>query len=207
MSKIIIGSDHAGFELKEKIRSYLKEQKYEIDDLGTNSSESVDYPIYGKKVAEKVAKSSSTGILICGSGIGMCITANKIKGVRAALAYDEETAKLAKQHNNANVLCLGARTDSAKDYKKINLYPFLSRVFSDKELIYSDLIHGVVLVPLHHGKLVQVCKEGRNSCHGVIESAVVLLFLQPQVWSFPLEPYYRHPPPYLPHKQHPLNPL
>ena len=119
MNKIIIGSDHAGFELKEKIMEYLKEQNYEVEDLGTNSEESVDYPTYGKKVAEKVAKTKTTGILVCGSGIGMCITANKIKGIRAALCYDEETAKLAREHNDANILCLGARTQSSKNYKKI----------------------------------------------------------------------------------------
>ena len=119
MSKIIIGSDHAGFELKEKISSYLKQLKYNIEDLGTHSNKSVDYPLIGKKVAQKVAKTNSIGILVCGSGIGMCMTANKIKGVRAALCYDEETAKLAREHNNANILCLGARTQSSKNYKKI----------------------------------------------------------------------------------------
>lgn len=119
MNKIIIGSDHAGFDLKENIKEYLKQLRYSVEDLGTHSKESTDYPLIGKKVAEKVAKTNSTGILICGSGIGMCITANKIKGVRAALCYDEYTAKVAKKHNNANILCLGARTESAKNYKKI----------------------------------------------------------------------------------------
>jgi len=115
--KLIIGSDHAGFKLKEKIKEYLKE--YDIEDLGTFSEEPVDYPLIGKKVAEKVTKTKEKGILICGSGIGMSITANKTKGIRAALCYDKETAKLARQHNNANILTLGARTDSAKDYKEI----------------------------------------------------------------------------------------
>ena len=119
MNKIIIGSDHAGFELKEKIKIYLKEQGYDVEDLGTNSKESTDYPIYGKKVAQKVAKTNSTGILICGSGIGMCITANKTKGIRAALCYDKSTAKVARAHNNANILCLGGRTASSKNYKEI----------------------------------------------------------------------------------------
>ena len=132
MNKIIIGSDHAGFELKEKIKPHLKEQGYDVEDLGTNSKESADYPIYGKKVAQKVAKTSSTGILVCGSGIGMCITANKIKGIRAALCYDEETAKLAREHNNANILCLGARTKSAKNYKKI-IKKFLTTKNSKEE--------------------------------------------------------------------------
>jgi len=119
MGKIIIGSDHAGFKLKGDIKEYLKELKISTEDLGTNSEESVDYPLIGKEVAKKVAKANSTGILVCGSGIGMCITANKTKGIRAALCYDDETAKLSREHNNANILCLGARTDSAKNYKKI----------------------------------------------------------------------------------------
>jgi len=115
--KIIIGSDHAGFKLKEKIKEFLKD--HNIEDLGTFSEAQIDYPLIGKKVADKVAKTNSTGILICGSGIGMCMTANKIKGIRAALCYDEYTARLAREHNNANILCLGARTDSEKNYKKI----------------------------------------------------------------------------------------
>ena len=110
--KVIIGSDHAGFELKEKIKAYLKEQGYKIEDLGTNSKESVDYPLYGKKVAQKVAKTNSIGILVCGSGIGMTMTANKVKGIRAALCYDQETAILAREHNNSNILCLVSRTKS-----------------------------------------------------------------------------------------------
>ena len=117
--KIIIGADHAGFKLKEKIKEYLEELKHSPEDLGTFSKESVDYPLVAEKVAEKVAKTKSIGILVCGSGIGMCITANKIKGIRAALCYDEYTAKVARKHNNANILCLGSRTESARDYKRI----------------------------------------------------------------------------------------
>ncbi len=132
MDKIIIGSDHAGFELKGKIRKYLKKLKYNTEDKGTYFKESVDYPLIGKKVAQKVAKTNSIGILICGSGIGMCISANKIKGIRAALCYDLETAKLAREHNNANILCLGARTSSAKNYKKI-VETFLTTKFSKEE--------------------------------------------------------------------------
>jgi len=128
--KIIIGSDHAGFKLKEDIKSYLK--GHDIEDLGTFSEESVDYPSIGKKVAEKVVKTNSTGILICGSGIGMCMVANKIKGIRAALCYDEYTTKVAREHNNANILCLGSRTKSAKDYKKI-IKTFLTTDFSKEE--------------------------------------------------------------------------
>lgn len=132
MNKTIMGSDHAGFELKQKIISYLKELKYNTEDLGAYSDEPVDYPSIGKKVAEKVAKTSSTGILVCGSGIGICIVANKTKGIRAALCYDEHTAKIAREHNNANILCLGARTKSSKNYKKI-IQTFLTTSFSKEE--------------------------------------------------------------------------
>jgi ribose 5-phosphate isomerase B len=133
MGKIILGADHAGFELKEKVKSLLKDMRRNFEDLGTQSAERVDYPLYGKKVAKAVAKEKgSIGILICGSGIGMCMAANKIKGVRAALCYDEKTAKLAREHNNANVLCLGSRTDSAKNYKNI-IKTFLQTKFSKEE--------------------------------------------------------------------------
>lgn len=132
MNKIIIGADHTGFELKETISKYLKQLGYHIEDLGTYSEESVDYPSIGKKVAQRVAKANSIGILLCGSGIGMCMVANKIKGVRAALCYDEETAKLAREHNNANILCLGARTGSAKHYKEI-IKTFLTTEFSKEQ--------------------------------------------------------------------------
>jgi ribose 5-phosphate isomerase B len=118
--KIAIGSDHAGFEDKEKVKKQLEELGFEYDDVGTNSTESVDYPIYAQKVAEKVASGEVTqGLLICGSGNGMQIAANKIRGVRAALAWNEETARLARQHNDANVLSIPARMISAAEVSKI----------------------------------------------------------------------------------------
>ena len=108
--KIAIGCDHAGYELKEIIRDKLNSEGYEIIDLGTNSSESVDYPIYGKAVGEKVASGEcDKGIAICGTGIGISISCNKVKGVRAALCNTEHLAKMSREHNDANVLCLGAR--------------------------------------------------------------------------------------------------
>ncbi len=110
---IFLGSDHAGFELKESIKNYLKEKGINYLDMGTDSLKSVDYPDYALKVAEKVKADddkNSFGILVCGTGIGMEIAANKINGIRAALAYDEYTAEVAKKHNNANVLTLGGRT-------------------------------------------------------------------------------------------------
>lgn len=109
--KIAIGADHAGFEVKEQIKRTLDEMGVEYEDLGTNSTESVDYPDFAMQVAENVASGKfDQGLLVCGSGIGMAITANKVKGVRAAVVWNEETARLARQHNDANVLAIGART-------------------------------------------------------------------------------------------------
>lgn len=108
--KIAIASDHAGFDLKEKIVEYLKSNNYSSKDFGTFTKDSCDYPTLAKKVANEVSKGMyDRGILICGTGIGMSITANKVKRVRAALCWNTETAELSRQHNNSNVLCLGAR--------------------------------------------------------------------------------------------------
>ena len=120
---IAIGSDHAGFELKEQIKKSLESEGYIITDFGTNSSDSVDYPLIAKALAASVAaKNPDRGILICGTGIGMSIAANKIKGIIAANCFDSETAKLARLHNNSNVLTLGGRIltfDTAKDIVKV----------------------------------------------------------------------------------------
>ena len=108
--RIAIGSDHAGFTVKESIRKYLEEAGYLVDDQGTSSENSVDYPDFGKAVGERVAlKRADFGIAVCGSGIGISIAANKVPGIRAALAHDIVTARLAREHNDANVLALGAR--------------------------------------------------------------------------------------------------
>lgn len=108
--RIAIGSDHAGFPVKETIRKYLESGGYPVSDLGTSSEESVDYPDYGKAVGERVvSKQVDVGIAICGTGIGISITANKVPGIRAALAHDVNTARLAREHNDANVLALGGR--------------------------------------------------------------------------------------------------
>ena len=107
---IAVGSDHAGFELKNDLLVHLLDNGYALTDMGPDSADSVDYPDYAHKVAASVADGENTlGILICGSGNGVCITANKHQGVRAALAWAPELASLARQHNNANVLCLPAR--------------------------------------------------------------------------------------------------
>jgi ribose 5-phosphate isomerase B len=108
--RIAIGSDHAGFSVKEAIRKYLEAAGYAVDDQGTSSEESVDYPDYGKAVGKRVAsKQADLGIAVCGSGIGISIAANKVPGIRAALAHDIITARLAREHNDANVLALGGR--------------------------------------------------------------------------------------------------
>lgn len=118
--RIAIGADHAGFEDKEKIKQQLDELGVEYEDVGTNSTESVDYPIYAQKVAEKVARGEvERGILVCGSGNGMQIAANKVRGVRAALAWNAETARLARQHNDANVLSVPARMISPEEVSKV----------------------------------------------------------------------------------------
>lgn len=105
-----IGSDHGGYLLKEALKKHLLEGGYDIVDYGTHSQESCDYPIYAKKVAEAVADGKhSLGILVCGTGIGVSIAANKISGIRAAVVSDHYSARYARLHNNANILCLGAR--------------------------------------------------------------------------------------------------
>ncbi len=109
----IIASDHGGFELKEAIKRYLQARGIEVNDSGTLNNDSVDYPDYGEKVGRAVSQGEAEkGILICGTGIGMSIVANKFPGVRAALVSDEFTARMSKEHNNANVLVMGGRTQS-----------------------------------------------------------------------------------------------
>ena len=107
---IIIGSDNAAYPLKEILKNYLKKKHIEVFDIGTESTKSVNYAIYGKKLAEAVSSGKfKKGILLCGTGIGMSITANRFKGVRATLCNDVFSAKMSKQHNNSNVLVLGGR--------------------------------------------------------------------------------------------------
>lgn len=107
---IAIASDHGGFELKEKVKEHLRERNVKFVDLGTNSTESVDYPVYGKACAEAVASGKAErGIVICGTGIGISMAANKVKGIRCGLCTSVEMAKLMRQHNNANMLAMGGR--------------------------------------------------------------------------------------------------
>ncbi|MCR5034303.1 MAG: ribose 5-phosphate isomerase B [Clostridia bacterium] len=108
---IAVASDHGGFALKETIKEYLRERGEKIVDLGTTSEESVDYPIYGKACAEAVASGKADcGIVCCGTGIGISIAANKVKGIRCGLCTSTEMAELTRKHNNANMLALGGRT-------------------------------------------------------------------------------------------------
>ena len=114
MEKIIIGADHAGYQLKEALKPFLKEMGFAVTDVGTDSDHPVDYPDFGARVAEAVSAGVFLrGILICGSGLGMSITANRFPGVRAALCLDEETARMSRLHNDSNILVLAGRKTDA----------------------------------------------------------------------------------------------
>lgn len=130
---IAIGCDHGGFELKEEIKKHLEERGLEYKDYGCNSTDSEDYPEYGKKVAHAVADGEcERGILICGTGIGISITANKVKGIRAALCTDCFMAEATRLHNDANILALGGRVVGMGLALKI-VDTFLDTEFSDEE--------------------------------------------------------------------------
>lgn len=127
--KLSIGSDHGGFLLKQQVIDYLKKQNHEVIDYGCNSLDSCDYPIFAKEVAKDVSlEKVDFGILICTTGIGMSITANKFKGVRAALVTNLESAKLTRMHNNSNVICLGAKFTPYEDAIKF-IDAFLNEKF------------------------------------------------------------------------------
>ena len=117
--KILIGNDHAGYSLKLSIIKNL-ESKYEFFDKGSNSDESVDYPDYASTIAKEIqSEKGDLGILICGTGNGVCMTANKFKGIRAVICWNKEIAKLAKQHNNANIICIPSRFIKTEEAIKI----------------------------------------------------------------------------------------
>ena len=124
MKKIIIASDHAGYELKEYIKRIYTKKKIEIRDVGSNSDENVDYPDYAHKLSKIISKNRNTiGVLICGSGQGMIMTANKHKNIRAALCYDAKSTKLSRLHNDANIITLGSRLISKKNALKcLNIF-------------------------------------------------------------------------------------
>jgi ribose 5-phosphate isomerase B len=128
--KVAIANDHAGVELKRTLTKYMEQQGIEVINLGTDQTQSTDYPDYAKEVALLVqGKKSDLGIVICGTGIGASITANKFKGIHAALCYSVFTAKMARLHNNANIMCLGARTIHEEDAIAM-VTVFLSETFS-----------------------------------------------------------------------------
>ena len=150
--KIALGADHGGYELKEKIKQYLSMRKeIELIDFGTNSTESVDYPKYGHLVAKSIIdKEVDYGILVCGTGIGISIAANKIKGIRAANCTNTTMAKLTREHNNANILALGAvqtemLAEAFPDYKA-NISPQeMARYIADFAVNGSKVFNGKVL--------------------------------------------------------------
>ncbi len=136
--RLYIGSDHAGFQLKNEIKDYLEEKNagkedFSILDLGVFTNDSADYPDIAREVCEKVRENDgSLGILICGSGVGMSIAANKMSDIRAVLAANEITARLSKMHNNANVLCLGGRL-TGRDLGRAIVDAFLETKFTNEE--------------------------------------------------------------------------
>ncbi len=124
--KIWIGSDHAGFDLKEFLKTYLETRSYVIEDMGTHAPQSVHYPIYGFAVAKAIVENTNAeqrlrpcGILVCGSGVGVSIAANRVRGIRAVLALREDVARLSREHNASNVLCLGARLLDGEEARRI----------------------------------------------------------------------------------------
>ena len=128
---IAVGCDHAGYELKNELIRHLKDRGYEVTDLGTYSADSCDYPDYAKKVCEEVVSGrAEKGLLVCGTGIGMSMAANKVRGIRAAVLSDEFSAQATREHNDANVLCLGARVlDTDRAVKLLDI--FLDTPFSE----------------------------------------------------------------------------
>ena len=130
---IYLGADHAGFYLKEEIKNYLKELGYEYEDMGAKDLEPKDdFPDYALSVAKKVTNTDNLGILICATGIGMCMAANKIKGIRAVNAWDEFTALSSREHNNANILCLAGKVLDSETAKKI-VRIYLETEFTNEE--------------------------------------------------------------------------
>ncbi|MFP4515514.1 MAG: ribose 5-phosphate isomerase B [Desulfovibrionales bacterium] len=127
---VLFGSDHAGYPLKEILKEYLRAKGYDVQDLGPHTEQSCDYPVYAAEVAKHVLASGRIGILICGSGMGMSMTANRFKGIRAALCTNEFLARMSRRHNNANILCLGHRV-IGQDLAKSIVDTFLENEFED----------------------------------------------------------------------------
>ena len=141
--KIAIGSDHAAYEMKEMVKHFLQSKQFDVIDCGTYSAERADYPEYAKKVSHEVTSQGIQGILLCGSGIGVSIVANRFKGVRAALCRTPMDAEMARKHHDANVLCLGARFTTEEETKKI-IEAWFANSFeggrhSDRLKLFEDL--------------------------------------------------------------------
>lgn len=148
---VYIGSDHAGYEMKESLKKYMTEKGVKFLDLGSFSSESVDYPDIAREVCEKVVdEKSSLGVLICGTGVGMMMTANKRAGIRAAACTHEQMAKMARLHNDANVLCLGSRIIASELAKQI-LDVFLETEFEGEDR------HKRRIAKMEHSDLEECC--------------------------------------------------
>lgn len=142
--KLHIGADHAGFELKEELKRFLSENGWQIEDHGTYSPESTDYPDYAHPTARGVIHDGVPGILICGSANGVCMTANKHQGIRAALCWNSEVAKLARQHNDANIICIPARFVSASEAKEMTQL-FLATPFEGGR--HQNRVNKIALTP------------------------------------------------------------
>jgi ribose 5-phosphate isomerase B len=142
--KIAIANDHAAVEMKQEIKAYLEELGHEVTDFGTNSHDSCNYPEYGEKVGRAVAAGEADcGVLICGTGVGISIAANKVKGIRAAVCSDTTTAHLVKEHNNANIIAFGARIvgiEQAKDIVKAYLD---AEFMGGRHQTRIDMIHDI----------------------------------------------------------------
>lgn len=141
--KIIIGADHAAYEMKEVVKDFLHSLKFEVLDVGTHSEDRCDYPDYAIKLSQEVIKNQTQGILLCGSGIGVSIVANRFKGIRAALCRSPKDSEMARKHNDANVLCLGARVNTEAEIKLIIeswfLHKFEGGRHSDRLKIFEQL--------------------------------------------------------------------
>lgn len=142
--KVAVASDHAGFKMKEELSEYLRSIEHQIFDFGTFSEESVDYPNFAFPAAEAVASGvAHFAVLICGTGVGMSITANKIPGIRAANCYSVDIAKLAREHNNANALCLGARFTDLQTAKDMIDVFFNGEFEGGRHMIRVEKIHSL----------------------------------------------------------------
>ncbi len=142
--KIAIGNDHAAVELKNEIKAYLEELGHEVINYGTDTNDSCHYPVYGEKVANVVAAGEvDCGVLICGTGVGISVAANKVQGVRAAVCSEPTTARLAKEHNNANIIAFGARIVGLETAKAI-VDAYLNATFlGGRHQMRIDMIHDI----------------------------------------------------------------